>query len=97
MWSTDGRTLYYRRDLCDIYEVPLETAPNLVLGTPRKVVDCTNLQLTSLRYRCYTVSHDDSKFLMLQAIRPDFNTIDIGITVVENWAAEFAETASRSR
>jgi serine/threonine-protein kinase len=95
LWGTDGRTLYYRQGGCDIFEVELETDPNLVLGTPRKVVDCSDLQLTSLIFRCYTVSHDGSQFLMTQALRPDLNTIDIGITVVENWAREFSETASR--
>jgi serine/threonine-protein kinase len=94
-WGADGRSLYYRQGVCDIVEVPLETEPNLVLGSPRKMVDCSDLQLTSMRFRCYTVSHDGSQFLMLQAVRPDLNTIDIGITVVENWAAEFAESSSR--
>jgi Tol biopolymer transport system component len=94
-WGRDGRTLYYRQGQCDIVAVPVETASNLVLGTPRKIIDCSELQLTSLGYRCYTVSPDGSKILMMQALRPDVNTIDVGITVVENWASEFTETASR--
>ncbi|MGD8414208.1 MAG: protein kinase [Candidatus Latescibacterota bacterium] len=89
-WRSDGSALYYVQGGCDIIEVPVESSDNLVLGTPRKLIDCSDLLLASLRFRSYAVSRDGSRFLMLQAIRPDLNTIDIGITVVQNWAREFS-------
>jgi len=88
-WSRDGSRLYYRHGDCDIVEVPVETESGLVLGAPRKIIDCSDLRLTSLFYRCYTESPDGQQLLMLQSVKPDMNTIDVGITVVENWAAEF--------
>ena len=95
VWARDGKTLYYRHSICDIVEVPVETQPELVLGNPRTIIDCNKSQLTSFFYRCYEVSADGSKFLMLQSLRPDVSKIDVGITVVENWAAEFEKHASR--
>jgi serine/threonine-protein kinase len=90
MWGASGRSLYYRRDDCDIAEVLVETDPNLALGTPQTVVNCADHRLMSRGFRSYAVADEGGRFLMLQTIRPDLNTIDIGITVVENWISEFA-------
>ncbi len=95
VWARDGKTLFFRHGFCDIVEVPVETQPDLVLGSPRTIIDCGKSQLTSFFYRCYDVSADGSQFLMLQSLQPDVNTIDVGITVVENWVAEFERHASR--
>ena len=88
-WSRDGNRVYYRHGDCDIVEVPVETESGLVLGAPRKIIDCSDLKLTSLDYRCFAESADGTQILMLQSVTTDFNTIDVGITVVENWASEF--------
>ena len=88
-WSRDGTKVYYRHGACDIVEVPVETESGLVLGVPRKIVDCSDLKLTSLAYRCYAESPDGLQILMLQSVTQDYSNIDVGITVVENWAAEF--------
>jgi serine/threonine-protein kinase len=94
-WARDGNSLFYRQVWCDIVEVQVETESNLVLGTPKKIIDCGDLNLASRLYRCYTVSHDGTQLLMQQSVTPDLNTIEIGITVVENWASEFADKGSR--
>ncbi len=89
VWGRSGNTLYYRGGGCDIYEVPVQTESNLVLGTPVKVVDCNSLDLVGGNFRTYAVSGDGEAFIMQQPVVQHRNTFDVGITVVQNWAREF--------
>jgi serine/threonine-protein kinase len=90
MWGKSGRSLFYSQNDCDVVRVQVETEPNLALGTPQTVVDCSEFRLMGRGLRTYAVMGDGERYLMLQMMRPDLNTIDIGITVVESWASEFA-------
>jgi serine/threonine-protein kinase len=89
-WGKSGDTIYYRGDGCDIYEVPCKTENNLVLGTPVKIVDCDKSGLVSGGFKSYTVAGDGERVIMMQAVTTNRNTIDVGITVVQNWPFEFA-------
>jgi len=89
-WGKSGDTIYYRGDGWDIYEVSCKTEDNLVLGTPVKIVDCDKSGLVSGGFKSYTVAGDGERVIMMQAVTTNRNTIDVGITVVQNWPLEFA-------
>jgi Tol biopolymer transport system component len=94
-WGKSGRKLYYRYDACDVVEVTVQTDPTLVLGKPVQLTDCAALNLTQRGFATYEVSQDGEKFLMLQSNNPDRETIDVGITVVQSWATEFANRGDK--
>jgi serine/threonine protein kinase len=89
-WARDGRKLFYRQGGCDIVEVTVDTEPVLALGKPVQITNCEELRLPTQWYRTYTVDGNGERFLILRIDRPEGAKVDIGITVVQNWLAEFA-------
>jgi serine/threonine-protein kinase len=94
-WGRSGRTLYFTKNQCDIYEVTIATDPALVLGRPQHLIDCEALNLPRRPFRTYDVADDGERFIVTQSNAPNAETIDVGITVVQNWLAEFAGRGTR--
>lgn len=72
-------------------EVQVSMEPALTLGTPTRVVDCGELGLFEGYEREFEIDVDGSRFLWVKSAVPVEGRIDVGITVVENWALEFAQ------
>ena len=94
-WNKSGTRLYYRQGGCAVVEVPVETAPALVLGKPERLIECDELKLARRQWLTYTVSGDGERFVLVQTSNPSTEKIDIGITVVENWFGEFKNRGGR--
>jgi Tol biopolymer transport system component len=90
-WGRDGSTLYYQESNCNLMEVSVKLVPSPVLGTPTKVVDCVNLGLNDGFGREFAIDGDGARFLWNKSVASVSERIDVGITLVENWAREFAE------
>jgi Tol biopolymer transport system component len=88
-WGRSGLRLYYQENNCNLMEVSVTQEPALALGTPTKVIDCVELGLYSGFGREFTIDNDESRFLFSKSAAASQSRIDVGITVVENWAAEF--------
>jgi Tol biopolymer transport system component len=89
-WGRSGRKLFYRKGGCDIVEVTVDTHPAVALGKPVQITNCEEWHLPGAGYRTYTVDGDGERFLILRIDRPEGAKVDVGITVVQNWLAEFA-------
>ena len=90
-WGRDGKTLYYQEANGNLMEVSVSLDPSPKLGMPTTVVDCVQLGLVAGFGREYEVDIDGSRFLWTKSAAPTKGLIDVGITVVENWAKEFLE------
>jgi Tol biopolymer transport system component len=88
-WARDGRSIYYQQDNCDLMEVSVTFEPALTLGTPRMVVDCVGLGLHEGYGREFEIAEDG--FLWTKSAIAAESRIDVGITVIENWAREFQQ------
>ena len=90
-WDADGKALYYQ-ETCNLMEVSVALDPSPALGTPVTVIDCVAVGLVNLFGREFEIDIDGSRFLWAKSMTLDTGKkIDIGITLVENWAKEFAE------
>jgi serine/threonine-protein kinase len=90
-WSRDGSSLFYQENNCDIMEVSVDYQPALTLGTPTVFADCSQLGLYEGFGREYEVDLTGNRILHSKSAATEKGRIDIGITVVENWAKEFGE------
>jgi Tol biopolymer transport system component len=88
-WGRSGKTLYYQEANCDLMEVSVSQEPALTLGTPKMVVDCSKLGVFEGFGREFTVDVDEGRFIWTKSAVSTQGRIDVGITVVENWAREF--------
>jgi len=88
-WGRSGNSLYYQENNCDLMEVSVALEPALTLGTPTKVVDCADSGLSEGFGREFDVDVTAGRFIWAKSTVTAEGRIDVGITVVENWAAEF--------
>jgi Tol biopolymer transport system component len=90
-WGRDGDRLYYQESDCDLMEVSVQLEPAVALGTPQRIIDCSELGLNEGFGREFAVFGNGERFMWSKSAVADVERIDVGITVVENWATEFAE------
>jgi Tol biopolymer transport system component len=88
-WGRSGKALYYQEANCDLMEVSVTLEPALTLGTPKKVVDCSESGLFEGFGREFDIGINEDRFIWSKSAASSEGRIDIGITVVENWAREF--------
>ena len=90
-WGRSGKSLYYQETNCDLMEVSVSLLPALTLGTPKKVVDCSELGLYEGFGREYDIDINEDRFVWNKSAVAAQGRIDVGITIVENWAREFSK------
>ena len=89
-WSADGRQLYFLRNR-DLMVVDVDTKPGLRLGTPKRLfsVEFSGQDIAKGRPEGFSVAAD-GRFLFVRRVENDRDDRDsTGITLVENWFAEF--------
>ncbi len=79
VWSRDGRELFYR-DGDDLISVDVKTAPTLVLGERRKLLDLSAYD--PAYFHQFDVSADGQRFLL---IRTDPASRPVRLNVMLNW------------
>jgi serine/threonine-protein kinase len=94
-WSRSGQRLYYRTNRCDIMELSVSTDPTVTLGNPVKLIDCASLELEGSDFMNYAVFGEGERFIMRTSLGAERGKIDVGITVVQNWTAEFNEHGNK--
>ena len=65
--------------------------PSLTLGTPTMIADCSKLGLYSGFGREFAIGIDEKRILFDKSAVTIDGRIDVGITVTENWVAEFSK------
>ena len=85
VWGKGGDRLYYSGRSGVLYEVEIATKPNLVLGSPREVVDAARLGVAW--WFGWDVAADGERFLMVRSAQGSGNSESV--SVVENWYEEF--------
>jgi Tol biopolymer transport system component len=89
-WGRRGDKLFYEENNT-LMELDVTTEPTLALGTPRPLFSADAIDVTL--DRGYAVGPDDDRFLVVQELKAEGGVS--GITVVENWFAEFESVPSR--
>jgi Tol biopolymer transport system component len=85
-WRRDGRKLYYvERDT--LMEVDVESGPNLSISEPKALFATPGLSVSGSAYPHYDVSADGQRFVVPVPVG------NVSIRVVQNWFAEFRDTA----
>lgn len=91
VWSPDGREIYYRRTSDRaMMAVSIQTAPQLVLGTPRVLFESRGYNVIS-ESRSWDVA-PDGRFLMLKDASSPESAESREILLVQNWFTEIAST-----
>jgi serine/threonine-protein kinase len=96
-WSADGKTLYYA-DGDDLMAVPVETGSSLRLGSPQKLFTRTpcGVQLGFGWSPNFDLTADGERFVFVQAAGGEKEKqASLGITVAQNWYAEFRAAPER--
>ncbi len=89
-WSRRGDKLYYVEEN-DLMEVDVSTRPSLTLGTPQRLFtrQGSGVPLPFGWPDGFDVAPDGDRFVLLQGADHDSNAGPAGITLVQNWFAEF--------
>ncbi|MGH9602268.1 MAG: protein kinase domain-containing protein [Terriglobales bacterium] len=88
-WSRKGDKLFFRGGARELMEVAISPGPSPSLGGPRKLFDAETAGVLFEGPFQYDVSPDGRRFLMAQEVGQ--STKRAGITVVQNWFAEFKD------
>jgi hypothetical protein len=87
-WSEDGRRVYFTDADRAIVEVEIRTTPTVTLSVPQVLFERSARFATS-----FDLAPSGDRFLMLRNVgAPGSPT---GITLIENWAAEFPDSVHR--
>ena len=87
-WSRTSGELFFRNE-DTLMVVEVSTEPSVMLGTPRELFSGRPNGLLFQPARRYDVAADGQRFVMVQQVGESVEAP--GITVVENWFAEFDE------
>ena len=85
-WNPNGRELFFESRGA-LLGVEAQTDPSVVLGTPEILFDDDNSGI--ILWRGYDVASDGERFVVIH--REGEEEVTRGITVVENWYAEFKD------
>jgi hypothetical protein len=69
--------------------VPVATQPTLTLGQPRELYNANASKLLLAPGRRFDADPAGGRILAIQGVGE--STVEMGITVVENWFAEFSK------
>jgi Tol biopolymer transport system component len=83
LWAADGTELFYRKDE-QVLVVPIQSGPELTLGTPR-VLFKGRYASVPWAGNNYDVSPDGQRFVMLEG---NLDSVPRRINVVLNWVEE---------
>jgi eukaryotic-like serine/threonine-protein kinase len=83
VWAPTGELFYRHRD--QMLVVDITTAPDLVVGTPRRLFEGPYI-LSEIEDRNYDVTPDGQRFLMIRAADPSEGTVRLNAVV--NWFEE---------
>jgi len=86
IWSHKGDEIFYNID-GKMMAVSIQTEPAVVLGTPQEIFNLNTLGISF--FRGYDIAPDDQRFVMIRM--EGSNLESRGITIVENWFAEFKD------